>query len=122
MFQVLKAAALTTFYPIEYPWGGERDIVMSVMKDGTICQMTNDRQIQILDLMRDISERRGMRNFYDIAAANGFTHLHDLVLEAWPGDKKLLINYFLLCSIPRRGLTRNEEVNRHFLEMGADPS
>ncbi len=95
----------------------EKDKAMDIMTDFNPT-LSNKQEVEIIDLIQEIYQRNGWREFYESAARYGLHHPLDHLLENTPGDLGPLQSYLLLCSISDYN-QRTDTLVSHLLEMGA---
>jgi hypothetical protein len=108
-FQVLQAIILEDSYPPKR-YHPKQNAAMEIMTN-TKPTLSNDQEVNLLQLTQDIYERNGWCEFYEVAAGYGLHQPLVRLLESSPGDITPLRNYLLLCSMSNYTATLENLIN-----------
>jgi hypothetical protein len=82
--------------------------------------LSQDQELALLRLAREIYSRNNWPGFYENAACYGLQQCHSLLVHAAPGDSNALRNNLLLCCIMEFTM-RTHNMASYLLNQGADP-
>jgi hypothetical protein len=115
-FGVVQAIVLDDIYP---PSDHKQHLsfAMNIMRK-TVLSFSDEQEVKILNLMKEIYQRNRWPEFYELAARHGFRRPIDHLFETSPGDIGPLRSYLLLCALSQYTPRISATVS-HLLQMGA---